>query len=54
MIATILKSKIAIKTSIAIMDVFVNMRKYISDNLLAQKYFNGQIYGAYSKKLKMI
>lgn len=40
MIATILKSKIAIKTSIAIMDAFVNMRKYISDNLLAQKYFN--------------
>lgn len=40
MIATILKSKIAIKTSIAIMDAFVNMRKYISDSLLAQKYFN--------------
>lgn len=40
MIATILKSKIAVKTSIAIMDAFVNMRKYISDSLLAQKYFN--------------
>ena len=37
MLATILKSKTAIKTSIRIMDSFVAMRKYISNNLLEQK-----------------
>ena len=33
MLATILKSKVAVQTSIKIMDTFVNMRKYISNNL---------------------
>ena len=40
MLATILKSKTAIQVSIAIMDAFVAMRKYISSNLLEQKYIN--------------
>ena len=40
MLATILKSKIAVQTSIDIMDAFVNMKKYIYDNLLTQKYYN--------------
>ncbi len=40
MLATILKSKVATKVSINIMDAFVEMRKYISDNLLEQKYIN--------------
>ena len=40
MLATILKSKTAIQVSIAIMDTFVAMRKYISSNLLEQKYIN--------------
>ncbi len=40
MLATILKSKTAIKTSIAIMDAFAMMRKYISSNLIYQKYYN--------------
>lgn len=40
MLATILRSKIAINTSIAIMDAFVSMRKYISSNLLNQRYYN--------------
>ncbi len=40
MLSTILKSKVAIQVSINIMDAFVEMRKYISDNLLEQKYIN--------------
>ena len=40
MLATILKSKTAIKISIAIMDAFAMMRKYISSNLIYQKYYN--------------
>ena len=40
MLATILKSKIAAQVSIAIMDAFVAMRKYISSNLIEQKYIN--------------
>ena len=36
MLATILKSKIAIQVSIRIMDAFVKMRKYISNEILEQ------------------
>ena len=43
MLATILKSKIAIQVSINIMDAFVEMRKYIASNLLEQKYFNNLV-----------
>ena len=38
MLATIIKSKVAIQTSIDIMDAFVAMRKLISSNLLEQRY----------------
>ena len=44
MLATILKSPIAVQTSIAIMDAFVTMRKYISSNLIEQKYINNQVF----------
>ncbi len=44
MLATILKSKTAIQVSIAIMDAFVAMRKYISSNLLEQKYINNMVF----------
>lgn len=40
MLATILKSKVATEISIAIMDAFVMMRKYISSSLLEQRYIN--------------
>ncbi len=43
MLATILKSKVAIKVSIEIMEAFVTMRKYISTNLMEQKYINNQV-----------
>ncbi len=44
MLATILKSKVATEVSIAIMDAFVTMRKYISSNLLEQKYVNNMVF----------
>ncbi len=40
MLATILKSDVAIHVSIAIMDAFVMMRKYISNEFIQQKYIN--------------
>ncbi len=40
MLSTILKSKVAVQVSINIMDAFVEMRKYISNNLIEQKYIN--------------
>lgn len=43
MLATILKSKTATEVSIQIMDAFVAMKKYISNNLLEQKYINNQV-----------
>ena len=43
MLATILKSKTASLISIAIMDAFVSMRKFISTNLLEQKYVNNLV-----------
>ena len=85
MLATILKSAVATEVTIRIMDTFVAMKKYISGNLIEQKYinnlvlsdherielleqlfekfekkekltgiyFNGQIYDAYSRILKI-
>ena len=40
MLATILKSKIAVQVSINIMDTFVEMGRYISTSLIEQKYIN--------------
>ena len=43
MLSTILKSKVATNVSIRIMDAFVEMKKYISANLIEQKYINQQV-----------
>lgn len=43
MLSTILKTKVAIEVSIRIMDAFVYMRKYISTNLIEQKYINNLV-----------
>ncbi len=43
MLATILKSNVAVQVSIAIMDAFVIMRKYISNDLIKQKYINNLV-----------
>ena len=40
MLATILKSDVAVQVSIDIMDAFVSMRKFIKSNLLEQQYIN--------------
>lgn len=44
MLATILKTEVATETSIRIMDAFVAMRKYISENLIEQKYVNNLVF----------
>ena len=44
MLATVLKTKEAAQVSIAIMDAFVLMRKYISNDLMEQKHINNQVY----------
>ncbi len=60
MLATILKSKVATKISIKIMDAFVAMRKFISNNLLEQKYINNLVLEDHSlilehkKKISLI
>ena len=43
MLSAIINTTIAIKASITIIDAFVSMRKYISCNLLEQKYINNQV-----------
>ena len=43
MLSGILRSKIAINTSILIIEAFVAMRKYISTNLIEQKYINNLV-----------
>ena len=40
MLATVLRTPVAEEVSIRIMDAFVTMRKYISTNLIEQKYIN--------------
>ena len=40
MLATILKSKAALGMTMAIMDAFVVMKKYINTSLIEQRYFN--------------
>ena len=43
MLATIIRTPIAEEISIAIMDAFVAMRHYISNNLFEQKYYNDMV-----------
>ena len=43
MLATILKSSTAIQVSIQIMDAFVAMHKYISNNLIEQRYMQNML-----------
>lgn len=43
MLSAILRTSVAEEVSIAIMDAFVLMKKYISSNLLEQKYINNQV-----------
>ncbi len=49
MLATVLKTKVAIETSIRIMDAFVAMKKYISNGLLEQRYINNIVLEDHDK-----
>ena len=40
MLSTILKTDKAVETTVDIINAFVLMKKYISNNLLEQKYYN--------------
>ena len=53
MLATILKSSIATEVTIRIMDAFVLMNKYISTNLIEQKYINNMVLH-HDDKIKML
>ena len=43
MLATVLKTEVAEEMSIKIMDAFVALKHYISDNLIEQKFVNKQV-----------
>ena len=49
MLATVLRTKVAEEVSIKIMDAFVTMRKYISTNLIEQKYINNLVLEDHEK-----
>lgn len=53
MLATILKTKEATKTSIAIMDAFVEMKKYISSNLIENNYYKNMII-SHEQEIKLL
>lgn len=40
MLASVLRTDVAASVSVSIMNAFVNMKKYISNNLIEQKYIN--------------
>lgn len=48
-LATVLRTEVAEEISIKIMDAFVAMRKYISSNLLEQKYINNLVLEDHDK-----
>ena len=60
MLATVLRTSVAEEISIKIMDAFVAMRKFISNNLLEQKYINNLVLEDHSlilenkKKINLI
>lgn len=49
MLATILRTEVAVEISIRIMDAFVSMRKYIASNLIEQKYINNLVLEDHNK-----
>ncbi len=49
MLATVLRTEIVAQMSVAIMRAFVSMRKYISNNLMEQKYINNLVLENHEK-----
>jgi len=42
-LSTILKSKVAIEANVKLIDTFVKLRKYASNNIIEQKYINNMV-----------
>lgn len=53
MLSTILKSKVATQVSIRIMDAFVLIRKYVSNDLIEQQYINKLVL-EYDNDIKLL
>lgn len=53
MLSGLLKSDIAIEVNIRVINAFVNLRKYISTNLIEQKYINNQVIKT-SENIKLL
>ena len=53
MLSSVIHSEIAIKMSIQIINAFVIMRKYISNNLIEQKYINNLVL-AHDSEIKLL
>ena len=53
MLATVIRTDVAAQVSIRIMDAFVLFRKYISSNLMEQKYINDLVLRDH-EKLKIL
>ena len=53
MLATVLRTKVAEEISIRIMDAFIAMKKYISSNLIEQKYINKLVLEDHNKIKKI-
>ena len=53
LLATILKTKVATEVSIKIINAFVAVRKYVSYNLLEQKYINNLVL-EHDKRIKAL
>lgn len=53
MLSSILRTEVAEEVSIAIMDAFVAMKKYISSSLLEQRYINNMVL-EHEKEIKLL
>ncbi len=53
MLATILKTDVAVEVSIRIMDAFVAMKRYISNSFIEQKYINEMVL-EHNKDIKLL
>ena len=53
MLASVLRSEVAIKMSVHIINAFVSMRKYISYNIIEQKYINNLVFDDHEKIKKL-
>ena len=54
MLVTILKFQTVTKVSIVIMDAYVFMKRYISTNLVEQKYINNQVLKNINKNIIIV